>query len=72
MGSTYSAETGNKGAKFCPLSQRRAGDPYEVIFCKEGRCAWWDRNSMECSVYAISISLNNINETLQWAARLNH
>jgi hypothetical protein len=54
--------TSSAGTKQCPLNGT----------CKEGKCAWWDRNAMECAVYALSISLNNINETLQWAARLKN
>ena len=58
--------------KMCPLLLASSNDYVKGEGCREKDCAWWNPNMDECSVRAIATSLNNINETLQWAARLNH
>ena len=37
----------------CPLNER---------MCEEGKCAWWDRECLECAVIGIKIELVKLNE----------
>lgn len=47
---------------WCPVVSHEFADDNNFQHCKQGECAWWDREEQDCILFSIKNKLKEIAE----------